>query len=387
MSKNDTLDRADKYFEQGIYDKALVNLRSYCQSAPDDIEQWFRLAISEEQLGTKEGTESAYQHCLNLNVNYVRLYLFAGMFFLNTQRQQKGLALLSLGFDIDPSMIYWFQNETLDDQVRGRSYYAGLALRNHFTKLSSIKLSDKGNCQGAIWPQTHNEPWQYKNANQKPHLFYLPALKAQPFWSNSNFDWTDEFLSRFDELQGEFSEIIEDIEASGEPYVDKNFADKSFEKLAGSKNWTALHLFKNGVEDTSLTSRMPILNKLLMKIDLYGLDDKPYEVFFSLLKAGQHIVPHYGLSNHSLTVHVPFVVGDSGKLTVDHIAREWQKGESLVFDDSFEHEAINTSNQDRVVLIFSIWHPDLTQDERTAIQASFNARQEWLNSRSQLIKS
>ena len=108
--------------------------------------------------------------------------------------------------------------------MRGRSYYAGLALRNHFTQLSSIKLSDKGNCWGAIWPQTYNEPWQYKNANQKPHLFYLPALKAQPFWPNSNFNWTDEFLIRFDELQGEFSEIIEVVQSRNASFLEYNLA-------------------------------------------------------------------------------------------------------------------------------------------------------------------
>ena len=56
-----------------------------------------------------------------------------------------------------------------------------------------------------------------------------------------------------------------------------------------------------------------------------------------------------------------------------------------MFDDSFIHEAENTSEQDRVVLIFSVWHPDLTLDEQTAIQQSFNARQTWLDERTKYL--
>ena len=33
-----------------------------------------------------------------------------------------------------------------------------------------------------------------------------------------------------------------------------------------------------------------------------------------------------------------------------------------VFDDSFEHEVVHTSNKTRVVLIIDIYHPELTED-------------------------
>ena len=65
----------------------------------------------------------------------------------------------------------------------------------------------------------------------------------------------------------------------------------------------------------------------------------------------------------------------------------WREGEVLIFDDSFLHSAHNKSDQTRVVLIFSIWQPDLSADERQAVQKSFKTRQEWLAGRqSQLQK-
>ena len=385
MANLTDIEQIDELFAKGKSDEARDLLKSFCQANLSNLNQWLRLAIVEEQLGTKDSTQQAYQHCLSVGSNSPQVLLFAGMFFLNTDKKDKGLALLSLGFDIDNGMIYWFQNESLEEALRARSYYAGLALRNHYTELSQIKLKQSSLCNGALWPQTHNEKWQYLTEKQKPHLFYLPKLKAQPVWPNTAFAWVDVFKENLAQLMSEFQQITQDIEAQGMPYVDEKFADKNFEKLAGSKNWTALHLYQNGVPNQPIIERLPKLHELLMEVDLYGLNEHPYEVFFSLLKAGQHIVPHYGLSNHSLTVHVPFVVGDSGCLTVDNQHVSWQVGEAIVFDDSFIHEAENTSKKDRIVLIFSIWHPDLTLDEQRAIQQSFNARQSWLDERTNYL--
>ena len=40
------------------------------------------------------------------------------------------------------------------------------------------------------------------------------------------------------------------------------------------------------------------------------------------------------------------------------------RGEVWAFDDSINHEAWNDSADDRIVLIFDVWHPALTEQER-----------------------
>jgi aspartyl/asparaginyl beta-hydroxylase (cupin superfamily) len=42
--------------------------------------------------------------------------------------------------------------------------------------------------------------------------------------------------------------------------------------------------------------------------------------------------------------------------------REWQEGEVLLFDDSFEHEVFHDGVGPRVVLIVDVWHPQLTAE-------------------------
>ena len=53
--------------------------------------------------------------------------------------------------------------------------------------------------------------------------------------------------------------------------------------------------------------------------------------------------------------------------------RPWREGEAWVFDDTVEHEAWNTSAHTRVVLLFDIWRPELTEEERGLVTALFDA--------------
>jgi len=45
-----------------------------------------------------------------------------------------------------------------------------------------------------------------------------------------------------------------------------------------------------------------------------------------------------------------------------------------VFDDSINHEAWNDADQLRVILIFDIWNPFLSEAERELVSAMMNAR-------------
>jgi len=48
--------------------------------------------------------------------------------------------------------------------------------------------------------------------------------------------------------------------------------------------------------------------------------------------------------------------------------RFWEPGQAFVFDDTIEHEAANPSDQLRVVFIFDVWNPSLSEVERDAVR-------------------
>ena len=102
------------------------------------------------------------------------------------------------------------------------------------------------------------------------------------------------------------------------------------------------------------------------------------EAFFSLLKPGAHIRPHFGVANTKVAVHLPLVIpeGDCA-IRVGEETRQWTEGRCLIFDDSFEHEAWNRSDQLRIVFIFDVWNPDLTPEECTAIEMLCAVSADW----------
>jgi aspartyl/asparaginyl beta-hydroxylase (cupin superfamily) len=45
----------------------------------------------------------------------------------------------------------------------------------------------------------------------------------------------------------------------------------------------------------------------------------------------------------------------------------------MIFDDSIEHEAWNDSDSTRAVLLFEIWRPEISEEERVALTTVFEA--------------
>jgi aspartyl/asparaginyl beta-hydroxylase (cupin superfamily) len=91
-----------------------------------------------------------------------------------------------------------------------------------------------------------------------------------------------------------------------------------------------------------------------------------------MLKAGAHIGAHTGMYNTRLICHLPLIVPPGCSFRVGNQVREWEAGKLLIFDDTIEHEAWNDSGEDRVMLIFDIWHPELTEQEKRELTFLFS---------------
>ena len=91
--------------------------------------------------------------------------------------------------------------------------------------------------------------------------------------------------------------------------------------------------------------------------------------FTCLLFTSYAIPPHVGVNNTRLVCHLPLIVPEGCWFRVGAESRFWRLGEAIVFDDTIEHEALNPTDQLRVVFIFVIWHPQLSTIEREAVTA------------------
>ena len=375
-------ERVADALNQGQLQQALTLQATLCDLCPEDAEAHHRLGVLEEETGTLLGATRAHLRCLTLAPTVPKGYLYAGYCLQRLGHIDAAAALYSLGADLDEGVLTLWRSEQHSAPARQRSAAANDTLRSHLSALHRDAVGAAATCRRvseAIWTRTHDQAYQFSCDEQRPQLFYLPSLSARPFEDPRHWEWALQLQRASATIAQELHNALPRIRNEGRPYLPSGTqAGSAFTELVGSLNWTALDLFIDGHANTALTPFFPETLAALAQAPLYGLEERPFEVFFSLLRPGQHIKPHYGLSNHSLTVHLPLVIPKESWLRVGGEKRRWKQGELTVFDDTFLHEACNESEDERIVLIFSIWHPELSEAERDAIRRSFRARQRWL---------
>ena len=106
-------------------------------------------------------------------------------------------------------------------------------------------------------------------------------------------------------------------------------------------------------------------------------------VFFGRQRAGSGIPPHSDCCNYLMTghlgIHVPDGGGGGGAAQAEEAEGtvgmnvagkrvQWAEGKLAVIQNAYPHHTWNKTAHDRVVLYFDFWHPDLSLDERRALE-------------------
>ena len=129
-------------------------------------------------------------------------------------------------------------------------------------------------------------------------------------------------------------------------------------------------------------------------------------VFFSRQRGHSGIPPHSDCVNYLMTAHLGVCVPDDQAaalesssaaaasavaaakaggaaatgapcgMSVGGEAIEWEQGKLVVFQNSFPHFTWNRSGEERILLYFDFWHPDLSEDERSALAIFEDTRRE-----------
>ncbi len=208
---------------------------------------------------------------------------------------------------------------------------------------------------------------------QKPATYYFPGLPQRAFYEREEFDWVPRVEAATDTIREELIAALANDDLFT-PYLQVEPArpHRDFHGMTGNSDWSALHLIDNGIISPTNQARFPKTLAAMEHAPLCRIGVRAPTVMFSLLKGGARIPPHHGAINTRLICHLPLVVPGNGALRCGNYQRAWESGKLLIFDDSIEHEAWNDSSEDRVVLIFDIWRPELTNDERAAVTALFD---------------
>jgi aspartyl/asparaginyl beta-hydroxylase (cupin superfamily) len=132
-------------------------------------------------------------------------------------------------------------------------------------------------------------------------------------------------------------------------------ADASQECISASTphDWRVFYLELIGEKAEANRARCPATAA--------ALDSVPdvFQASFSILDPGKSIPAHYGPYGGYLRYHLGLVVPREHPptLRVRDQYHTWREGESVLFDDSLEHEVVNASTEARVVLIVDVNRP------------------------------
>jgi aspartyl/asparaginyl beta-hydroxylase (cupin superfamily) len=190
-----------------------------------------------------------------------------------------------------------------------------------------------------------------------PALFY-PGLRRQPIYDTAEFPWAASILAH----AGDFVADLAEVEAAR---AQQRLFHTVWPDFTTTGEWAALWLRLYGEPYAA--------NAAICERTLAAIDRVPGQggwLGFSAMAPGTHIAPHCGVTNAKLRCHVPLdLVPGGSRIRIGDAVHAWTLGQLLVFDDSYEHEVWNDSAARRVILIFDIFHPDLTGEEVAFLKA------------------
>lgn len=320
------------------------------------------------------------------------LALYAGAALDAAGRLEEALAVWTFGDDANSALRVLHRHPDANAELRAFSKRADEAIRAHFTSLHRKTVDDFAEARpdddvsrvrDGIWVQYAVESFEFRESKQRPFIFYMPGLPAQPVTTNDALAWAGAVEAAYEDIRREYEAAVAG-NATQYPYVSEDEPAPYWARLRGKMDWSALYIHFNAAV-TEEAAHFPKTLEALKTAPLVNREGVPLETFFSRLQPGAHIPPHCGLTNSRLTVHLPIIVPDNCEIRVGDTLNKWEEGKIIAFDDSYEHEAWNRSDQDRVVLIFETHHPDLNAAEIEAIERVYAVFDKWVKGRADLI--
>jgi beta-hydroxylase len=163
-----------------------------------------------------------------------------------------------------------------------------------------------------------------------------------PFLTPVEASWTT--------IRAELDRLLEDRERL--PAFHQISPDQR--KISRQDRWKVFILYGFGVPSRRNCARCPETAKLLQRIP------NLQSAWFSILAPEYHIKRHRGVTKSMLRTHLGLKIPQDRarcRMQVGDDWVVWENGKCVVFDDFFEHEVWNDTDEERVVLIFDFDRP------------------------------
>jgi ornithine lipid ester-linked acyl 2-hydroxylase len=168
------------------------------------------------------------------------------------------------------------------------------------------------------------------------------------FLPMEQFPWARKLEDHWTEIRAELDSVLRYRDALPAFHeISADVSDISDEK------WKIFAFYGYGFRSDANCARCPTTARLLAEVP--GLTT----AFFSILAPGKRIPPHRGPWKGVLRYHLGLLIPDPERcgIKVGGETAHWREGESLVFDDAYEHSAWNDTESTRVVLFIDVLRP------------------------------
>lgn len=344
------------------------------QAGEADAAVWFAVAAAHRQLHSAAEESYALDQVLKLDPNHVPALIGKGDLFARLGDERAASAHYGVAIRLANSLPSrpkeW--RAALDRIAAVRQRMAG----NFEAHLMSV-LAARGLGEAGTERVAHAVDLLLGKRQiflQQPSNFYFPGLPQIEFYDPRDFAWVRTLEMLTPRICAEAQAVL-----NGEgwaPYIENEVRRPNANPLLQDSNWSAFYLIKDGKVVEFNARHCPATMAALRDLPLCRTARTP-AVLFSLLRPGTRIKPHHGYMNARLICHLPLIVPEKCALRVGNETRAWREGEVVVFDDSVEHEAWNLGKDLRVVMIFDVWRPELSPQERTLVGAMLDARDQF----------
>jgi aspartate beta-hydroxylase len=212
-----------------------------------------------------------------------------------------------------------------------------------------------------------DEPPVLADPRQQPTLFYFPGLPPSAYLDRGLFPWIDAFEACTAPIREELLKLLPSDAGRERVFLSEEIERVNLRGINAKPSWNGYYFFRHGVRRDDNCAACPATAAAIDALPLCRVAAHGPEVLYSVFTPGTHLLRHRGVTNTRLVGHLPLIVPADCALVVGGEEHVWQEGRVVVFDDTYEHEAWNRSAQIRVVLIFDIWNPHLTEVERLAV--------------------
>jgi aspartyl/asparaginyl beta-hydroxylase (cupin superfamily) len=363
--------QAERALASGDLPSASQLLERATVERPDDPNLWLRLAALHRGAGKpREALDAVHQALKSAPLDFTALLMRASLLDRlgdSTAPEAWGHALANKPAGELPAQL-------AAAVAQGEKRHAEW-LASREAQMKSAMAATEGQANGPARKRIerfrNNVLRRTKPFHSTPTHFHYPELAEREFHPRVLFPWIDGLEAATETIAAELEAVMHAERAELVPYIqyEEHLPLDQWRTLNKNPDWTAIHLWKNGNLVDANARHCPRTMALLDGVPQPNVRGAGPNAMFSLLAPKTAIPPHVGVNNARLVCHLPLIVPEGCWFRVGAETRYWRRGEAFVFDDTIEHEALNPSDELRIVFIFDVWHPDLTNVERDAVKA------------------